>query len=104
MSRADQLTFDQRVAALAHQVGLKVGIRTPPARAAQAEAFTDFGVTASCFSTPDCDNFFVFVRAHKAVFDVETTSAGEFCPLARAYGIAATKSSRAMDGYTQPCG
>lgn len=103
LSGDDQVTFDRHVAELAHGLGLKVGIRTSAAMAWQVEPHTDFAVTGNCFSAPDCVAFSVFVRAGKAVFDIETTSVGDFCPLARAYGYAATRSPAQLDGLADPC-
>jgi hypothetical protein len=99
----DQVTFNRNVAELAHGLGLKVGIRSSAAMAWQVEPRTDFAVTGNCFSAPDCAAFSVFVRAGKAVFDIETTSVGDFCPLARAYGYAATRSPAQLDGLADPC-
>ena len=104
ISLADQLQFNHRVADLAHSLGLKAGIRTSPALASRVEQFADFGIAADCFAAPNCENFYAFIRANKAVFDVETAASGDLCRLARAYGFAVTRSSAGMDGFTQPCG
>jgi hypothetical protein len=99
----DQITFDTRVADLAHQLGLKAGVRAGPSLAARVEPHTDFAVTGNCFASSDCSAYAVFVKAGKAVFDIETVASGDFCPLARAYGYAATRAGARLDGVAEPC-
>lgn len=48
LTETDQLTFDRRVTALAHEAGLAVGIRTTALVAARLEPSVDFAVTADC--------------------------------------------------------
>jgi hypothetical protein len=101
---ADQLTYARRVVDLAHQIGLKAGVRTNGALAEAVAGFADFAIATGCFAHADCDDYAPFIKADKAVFDLETVAAGDVCPLARAYGIAVTKSSRTMNGRTESCG
>ena len=89
LTSADQLTFDRKVAALGHSFGLAVGVRTTPEMAIKVEPFSDFAVVADCFDSPRCGNYFAFVQANKAVFDVETRATTAFCPRARYFGFAA---------------
>ncbi len=103
LTTADRMRFARQVAALAHRIGLRVGVRSGPALAARIEPYADFGITEGCFATARCADFSAFIDAGKAVFDVETSSA-DVCPLARAYGYAVTRSPGSMNGRTQPCG
>ncbi len=90
LTETDQLTFDRRVTALAHEAGLAVGIRTTALVAARLEPSVDFAVTADCFAAGSCVSLLSYVAAGKAVFDVEASAPDDVCPLARAYGITAS--------------
>jgi hypothetical protein len=103
LTMADQLTYDKRVAALARRLGLGVTVRATPALAASVEPFTDFTVVGGCFHDADCVNYFVYIQAGKAVFDVETDAADGFCALARAYGFSAIRKRDSLDAFVQPC-
>jgi hypothetical protein len=79
-------------------------VRSNGALAGSVAGFADFAIATGCFARAECDDFVPFIRADKAVFDLETAVAGDVCPLARAYGIAVTKSPRTMNGRTESCG
>jgi hypothetical protein len=95
LTSADQLTFDRRVADLARSYGLAAGVRTLPDMAGRVEPFADFTVVDGCFTSPQCVNFFAFIEADKAVYDVETgeTDPRRVCTLARVYGYAAIRKT-----------
>jgi hypothetical protein len=100
----DQVTYDLRVADLAHSYGLAVGVRTVPSMARRIEPFVDFTVVDGCFTTPDCADYFAFIEADKAVYDVETGASAAFCTLARVYGFAAIrKPDDVLDGRVVNC-
>jgi hypothetical protein len=104
LTESDQLTFDRRVAVLAHQGGLAVGVRTTAAVAASLQPSVDFAVVADCFGAGDCSSLLSYVAAGKAVFDVEASTSGDVCPLARTYGITASLLPTPIDMATShPC-
>jgi hypothetical protein len=103
LTASDQVTYDRRVAALAHSLGLAVTVRTLPALAAQIEPYVDFTVVGGCFRSSNCHDYFVYIDANKAVFDVETGSAKAFCSLARVYGFTAIWKRDSLDAFVRPC-
>lgn len=104
LTESQQLTYDRRVAALAHQAGLAVGVRTTAAVALSLEPSVDFAVASDCFGTGHCASLLGYVAAGKAVFDVEASTAGNVCPLARTYGITASLLPTPLDMATsRPC-
>ncbi len=104
LTSADQITYDRQIADLAHEYGLAAGVRTRPAMARSIEPFVDFTVVDGCFTTPDCADYFAFVDANKAVYDVETGAGTRFCTLARVYGFAAIrKPDDDLDGRVINC-
>lgn len=103
VTAADEELFGRRVADLAHSVGLRVSVRAAPGIAAAIEPYTDFNVVGGCFANHGCAEYFAFIRAGKAVFDVETERQPSFCPLARAYGFAAIRKRTAFDAFVKHC-
>ncbi len=104
LTETDQLTYDRRVAALAHDAGLAVGVRTTPPVAASLEPSVDFAVASDCFGVGNCASLLSYIAAGKAAFDVERSASGDVCPLARSYGIIASLLPAPMDAATsQPC-
>ncbi len=104
LTETDQLIYDRRVAALAHEAGLAVGVRTTAPVAESLEPSVDFAVTAGCFATGSCVSLLSYVAAGKAVFDVEASAPGDVCPLARTYGITASLLPTPMAVATShPC-
>jgi hypothetical protein len=104
LTSADAVTFDRRTAALAHAYGLAAGLRTAPAMVPRIAPVADFTVVDGCFTTPDCADYFAFVEAGKAVYDVETGPGRQFCALARVYGFTAIgKPDDQLDGRVTDC-
>jgi hypothetical protein len=104
LTGADQIAFDRRVADLAHSYGLAAAVRALPEMAEQVEPFADFAVVDGCFTSPACANFFAYIDADKAVYDVETEGDGRrICTLARVYGYAAIRKSDVFDGPVAAC-
>jgi len=99
----DQITYDEKVATLAHRTGLAVAVRTNADIAARVEPFNDFSVVDGCFTGPECARYFVYVDRDKAVFDVETAAGTAFCGLARAYGFVAIRKRTTLDAFVEHC-
>ncbi len=103
LTASDQVAYDRKVADLVHSLGMAVTVRTPPALAAQIEPLVDFTVVNDCFRSASCHDYFVYIDANKAVFDVETDPGPSFCSLARAYGFTAIRKNDSLDAYVQSC-
>lgn len=100
----DQLSFNRRVAALARQHGLAVGLRGDQAQARSLEPDFDFAVSEDCLRRDDCAQLEPFVLAGKLVLHVEyDLEPAAFCPRARAYGFVSIHKRRELDAYRSSC-
>jgi hypothetical protein len=104
LSAADQLTFNRRVAALAHQRGLGVGLKNDVDQAAALQPHFDFAVNEECAQYEECDKLAVFVRAGKPVFHVEyERPSGGFCPESRKLGFSSMRKHPELDAWRETC-
>jgi|GEM_PF-3739333 len=104
LTEAEQLTYDRRVAALAHDAGLAVGVRTTAPVAVSLLPAVDFAIASGCFGAGSCASLLSYVAAGKAVFDVEASAPDDVCPLARTYGITVSLLAAPTDvAASHPC-
>lgn len=90
ITAADQLRYDEALAALAHRDHLAVGLKNDFAQAATLESHFDFALDESCVQYQECASLVPFRRAGKAVYDVEYEVApSRFCAAAAAAGVTA---------------
>jgi hypothetical protein len=100
----DQVTFNRRVADLAHRYGLAVGLKNDVEQAASLAPWFDFAVDEECARYDECERLRVFPAAGKPVFHAEyelTTAA--FCPAARQLGFSSMRKRVELDAWRQPC-
>ena len=67
----DQLTFNQWLAAQAHQRGLSVGLKNDVDQVPALASYFDFALSESCFYLNDCASWSPFVSVGKYVLDAE---------------------------------
>ncbi|MGI5247035.1 endo alpha-1,4 polygalactosaminidase [Dactylosporangium sp. CA-139066] len=104
LTAADQLTFNRRVADLAHRTGLAVGLKNDVEQASSLQPAFDFAVNEECARYDECSDLKVFVDAGKPVFHVEYDGApSSFCPQARALRFSSMKKKLALDAWREPC-
>jgi len=104
LTAADQLRFNRRVAALAHGLGLAVGLKNDVEQAAALAPAFDFAVNEECVAYDECGALRVFVQARKAVFHVEYAgSAAAFCPAVRRLGFTSMRKRPDLGAWRQPC-
>jgi hypothetical protein len=104
LTAGDQLTFNRRLAGLAHRHGLAVGLKNDVEQAEALEPAFDFAVNEECFAEDECGRLAPFVAAGKAVFHVEyDVAVGEFCPVTRALGFSSMRKRPELDAWRQPC-
>jgi hypothetical protein len=104
LTAADQLRFNRRVAALAHRLGLAVGLKNDVEQAAALQPAFDFAVNEECFAYRECGALRVFVRARKPVFHVEyARSTAAFCPTTRALGFTSMRKRPDLGAWRQTC-
>jgi hypothetical protein len=100
----DQLTFNRRLAELAHRYQLAIGLENDLAQAENLEPDFDFAVNEECFRRADCQLLEPFLAAGKAVFQVEyALDPARFCPTARLWGFASIRKHAALDAWRLSC-
>ena len=71
LTAAEQLTFDQDLAGIAHADGLSVGLKNDLGQLSQLESTFDFAITEQCAQFHECSDYSGWEAAHKAVVEVE---------------------------------
>lgn len=104
LSYDDQLVFNRRVAALAHSLGLAVGLHNDVHQAVALEPDFDFAVTEECVRYAACGPLAAFTAADKPVLHVEyALPTTQFCPMTRVLGFASIRKHRELDAWRDPC-
>lgn len=104
LKAADQLTFNRRLADLAHRRGLAVGLKNDVDQAAELAPQFDFAVNEECAQYDECDKLAVFVKAGKPVFHVEyEKESGHFCPESRRLGFSSMRKKPELDAWRETC-
>jgi hypothetical protein len=101
LTAADQLAFNQRVAALAHSLGLAVGLKNDLEQVAPLQPGFDFAVNESCREYDECAMVSPFIAAGKPVFHVEYATAD--CPTPPALRFSSILKKESLDAYRSTC-
>jgi glycosyl hydrolase family 114 len=102
---ADQTSWYLEVATQAHARGLSVGMKNgiESINTATVSAF-DWALNEECFQYDECDTLAPFVRAGKAVFQVEYQgNASTFCPVAIQDRFSTMKKRLDLASWRQTC-
>jgi hypothetical protein len=100
----DQLTYNRRVADLAHRTGLAVGLKNNVEQAGSLVPWFDFAVSEECAKYNECDKLRVFTAQNKPVFHVEyDVAVDKFCPESKQLGFSSMRKRVDLDGWRQPC-
>lgn len=104
LKAADQLAYNTWLANEAHRRGLSIGLKNDVDQVAQLLPYYDFAINEECFQYDECAAYSRFVKAGKAVFQVEYTLAtSKFCAKANALNFNSLKKKLALDAYRVPC-
>ncbi|HJP77589.1 MAG TPA: endo alpha-1,4 polygalactosaminidase [Pseudonocardiaceae bacterium] len=104
LTAADQLRYNQMLAGLAHGLGLSIGLKNDLGQVPQLVGVFDFAIDEQCFEYSECDQLSPFIKAGKAVFEVEyQLSNDQFCTQAGALGFSAMRKNTALDAPRWPC-
>jgi hypothetical protein len=104
LTAGDQLTFNRRIASLAHGLGLAVGLKNDLDQVATLAPRFDFAVNESCAEYDECDMLRPFVKAAKPVFHAEYgVSTAAFCPESRSLGLSSIRKRLALNAWRQTC-
>jgi hypothetical protein len=75
LTAKDQLAFNRWVAAQCHQRGLSVGLKNDVDQLAQLQPAFDWALNEESYKYHEYSGYSVFLKSHKAVFEVEYTAA-----------------------------
>jgi len=106
LSAADQLAYNRFLAAEAHARGLSVGLKNDLGQIPELVADFDWALNEECFAYDECDALLPFIRAGKAVFQVEYGSANlanTVCPKANALDFDTLIKKLDLDAWRVPC-
>jgi len=71
LSASDQLDYNRFLAEEAHRRGLGIVLKNDMVQAEELQPWFDFALVEQCYEYRECDMAASFLKAHKAVFDVE---------------------------------
>jgi hypothetical protein len=104
LSAADQLRFNRFLAHAAHARGLSIGLKNDLDQVGPLEPAFDWALNEECFRYRECGRLAPFVRAGKAVFNVEYTLAtAAFCGPARRLGFNSMRKRTSLGAWRAPC-
>jgi hypothetical protein len=100
----DQLTYNRWIANAAHRRGLSIGLKNDLGQIPDLLPSFDWMLSEQCFEYRECDALLPFIRAGKAVFEVEyDDKTMNFCRTAGAMGINSMNKRRSLDVWRKPC-
>ncbi len=100
----DQLLYNVWLTMEAHKRGLSIGLKNDPEQAGILEPFYDWALVEECFQYNECSSFKPFIKAGKAVFEVEYELDPEvFCETATSMGFSSIRKHTDLDAWLTPC-
>ena len=104
LTAADQLTYNRRVADLAHSLGLAVGLKNDLDQVTALAPAFDFAVNEECAGYGECGVLATFVKAGKPVFHAEYDLATtRFCASTAKLGLSSIRKRLSLNAWRQPC-
>jgi hypothetical protein len=97
LTAAEQLTFNEDLAAVAHGYGLSVGLKNDLDQLGQLQSTFDFAINEQCAQYKECDAYNGWTAAGKAVVEVEyRVHPSRFCASAELHRRDAMQKSLAL--------
>lgn len=104
LTAADQLTYNKRLASLAHGLGLAIGLKNDLDQVRHLVGHFDFSINEQCAYYRECDLLKPFIAKNKPVFQIEyEVPAASFCPASRTLGFSAIRKRMSLDAWRQSC-
>jgi hypothetical protein len=104
LTAANQLAYNRFLASAAHARGLSIGLKNDLAQVPALEPSFDFAINEQCFQYSECGTLQPFLKAGKAVFNVEyDLTNASFCPKAAALGTMSMRKNLALDAPRWQC-
>ncbi len=112
LTASDQLRYDVFLANAAHRLGLAVALKNDLRQIPVLLRYFDFAVNEQCFQYAECltsqnggYGLDEFVRAHKAVFEIEyKLRLAQFCPAATKDHFNSLRKGLNLGPWRQACG
>jgi hypothetical protein len=104
LTSADQLRFDVWLANLAHRHGLSVALKNDVGQVGKLLPYFDFSLDEQCFQYHECFKLKPFLKAGKAVFEVEyKLDPPQFCPKANSLNFNSLRKRLSLKAWRHPC-
>jgi hypothetical protein len=104
LTAAEQLTYNEMLAGLAHADGLAIGLKNDVDQASQLLPYFDFSIDEQCVEYDECSELVPFIQAGKAVFHVEyNLTLAQFCLQTDPLGFSSIRKNLALDAPRWPC-
>jgi hypothetical protein len=111
LTASDQLRYDVFLANTAHRLGLAVALKNDLPQIPVLVHYFDFAVNEQCFEFAECltsqnggYGLDQFVRAHKAVFEIEYhLKLAQFCPAAIKDRFSSLRKALNLGPWRQAC-
>jgi hypothetical protein len=104
ITRAQQIKYDRAMAALAHRYRLAAVLKNAPELVPALVSRFDAALVEQCAEYDECAAFRPFVRAGKAVWDLEyTVPYTRACEAGQAAGIDVQLKNLSLDAYRRHC-
>ncbi len=104
LTAAQQLTYNEWLANTAHSLGLSIALKSDTDQAAELEPYFDFSLDEECFDYSECSLLEPFIKAGKAVFEVEyKETPSQFCAQANAMKFMAMQKGLELEAWNSPC-
>jgi len=100
----DQLRYNRRLAEMAHERGLAIGLKNDLGQVAELAELFDFAVVEQCAEFDECEMLLPFLDRDKPVFHAEydlPTSA--FCAESRRLGLSSIRKRLDLDPWRETC-
>jgi hypothetical protein len=100
----DQIAYNTFIAKEAHARGLSVGLKNDLDQIADLLSSFDWALDEQCFQYTECSKLLPFIKADKAVFEVEYfLRPSKFCPEANSLNFNSMKKHLSLGAYRVPC-
>ncbi len=100
----DQLNYNVWLANSAHSLGLSVALKNDVDQVNDLLPYFDWSLDEQCFQYKECDKLLPFIKANKAVMEVEyKLNPSQFCPEANAMNFNSMKKHLNLGPYRVAC-
>jgi hypothetical protein len=104
ITAAQQLTFNEWLSTTAHALGLSIAMKSDTNQIPELESYFDFSVDEECIEYSECAQLEPFIKARKAVFEVEySKTPSQFCAQLNTMKFMAMQKDLELGAWDSPC-